>query len=97
MVPVDGIDESIVVTVYDNNSSDFLIPCKPTDSRAVVSLRMFDTQNDSYIKMPNIWMTFDPTIGFRVNKIKTQNYNNYECKVQLEDREQYSFVTILSE
>ncbi len=92
-MPYEGSDEIIVVPVFIN-TTNFIIPCKPTNSKAIVTLDLYDMQTQNFIQMPKQKIKFDPTVGFQVEKFEVKEYSALDCKVKLGKNEQFAGVTV---
>jgi len=93
IVPYEGNDEIIIVPVL-RNTSDIMIPCKPTNSKAIVTLQLYDTQTENFIEMPNNKIKFDPTVGFHISNFQFGSYSALDCKVKLGKKQQSAAVTV---
>ncbi len=92
-MPYEGSDEFIVVPVL-MNTTNFIIPCKPTNSKAIVTLHLYDMQTQNFIEMPKKKIKFDPTVGFQVDNFEFREYSALDCKVKLGKNEQFAGVTV---
>jgi len=96
IVPYEGNSDFVPISVFQSRPAT--IPCKPSDSKATVSLWKIHTNSgepEQIVVDPNLGVTYNPKKGFHFENPRWDTETSLlECRVKLDDIEHVSKINI---